>query len=166
MNRRYGRDFYLDLVETLRCKIPDFCLSMDVMAGFPGEEEPHFENTLSLIGKTRPIRVHAFPYSRREGTRAARFENLPESLLRERMRRLIQCSQEVIQREKSSFLGRTLDVLVEKKSRGGFLQGHTAHYLKVAFEGPEESIGKTVRVRLEEILEEEIRGVTEETTGG
>lgn len=48
MNRRYDADFYQALIQDLRQEIPDFCLSMDVMAGFPGEEETHFQNTLSL----------------------------------------------------------------------------------------------------------------------
>ena len=166
MNRRYDRNFYLDLIGTLRCEIPDFCLSMDVMAGFPGEEETHFKHTLSALRETRPIRVHAFPYSRRVGTRAARYENIPPERVRDRMKRLINFSKEIAWEEKQKFLGRTFPVLVEKKiSSGGLLEGHTAHYLKVSFQGPEADLGKSVPVKLTEMEGERLRGILEEIRG-
>ena len=162
MNRRYDRDFYIDLIQILRREIPDFCLSMDVMAGFPGEEEVHFENTLSLIRQTRPIRIHAFPYSRRVGTKAAQLQDLPAASLRERMNRLLHCSKEVAGEEKQRFLGRTFPVLIEQKiTSAGFLQGHTAHYLKVFLEGPRDWMGKSVSVKLDRIEADGIWGVAE-----
>jgi len=149
MNRRYGRSFYLDLVRELRDSVPDFCLSMDVMAGFPGEGEAHFQSTLDLLRETRPIRVHSFPYSRRPGTKAAALEDIPDSVLRERMGRLIAFSKEVATKEREKFLGRSLDVLLEKKSaRGKFYQGHTPHYLKVYLQVSSEWVGRPVRARM------------------
>jgi len=165
MNRRYDRAFYEGLIDRLRSEIPDFCLSMDVMAGFPGEEEPHFSNTLSLIEKTRPIRIHAFPYSPRPGTRAALWENIAPSLLKERMARLTHFSKEVIRREKQKFLGRVFPVLVEKKSSRGLYQGHTPHYLKVYFPAPGDLLGKTVPVRLIEVVAGDLLGVPESSLG-
>ncbi len=163
MNRRYPRDFYLDLVERLRREIPDFCLSMDVMAGFPGESETHFENTLSILRETQPIRVHVFPYSRREGTRAARFENLPALVLRNRMNRLIEFSKEITAREKQNFLGRKFPVLIEKKSsHDGSLEGHTPNYLKVRFRGPQDKIGESLPVKLTALEGDVLFGFCEE----
>ena len=162
MNRRYTRDFYETLLASLRQQIPDFCLSMDVMAGFPGEEERHFQNTLSLIQKTRPIRVHAFPYSRRPGTRAAVWEEVPASCLGERMKRLIAFSNDISRREKEKFLGRSFPVLVERaSSRRGFFQGHTAHYLKVYFQTSGEQVGRNVRVKLVGVMEDGLAGQVE-----
>ncbi|MBI4115049.1 MAG: tRNA (N(6)-L-threonylcarbamoyladenosine(37)-C(2))-methylthiotransferase MtaB [Candidatus Omnitrophica bacterium] len=159
MNRRYGRNFYLDLIGELRQEIPDFCLSMDVMIGFPGEEESHFENTLSLIKATSPIRIHAFPYSSRPGTRAARLENLPKRVIRERMQRFKVFSEEVVHKAKGRFLGRTFHVLVESKvSQGELYQGHTAHYLKVYFQASPEFLGKAVQVKLLEVTDDGILG--------
>lgn len=167
MNRRYGRDFYRDLIFRLRQTLPDFCLSMDVMAGFPGEEETHFQNTLSLLEETRPIRVHAFPYSRREGTRAAGYEDIPAGVLRERMDRLIAFSREVAQRERERFVGRTFPVLVEKKSsRGELYEGHTPHYLKVYFQTGPESIGRVVPVKMAAVTRDGFIGHSEGGTLG
>lgn len=165
MSRRYTREFYQTLVADLRREIPDFCLSLDVMAGFPGEEERHFQNTLSLIGETRPIRIHPFPYSRRPETRAALWENLSEVLIRERMKRLIEFSKRVAQQERQRFLGRSFPVLVEKSATeetGTLFQGHTPHYLKVYFQAQGSLIGKTVAVRLVGIKEEGLMGRPEE----
>jgi len=163
MNRRYDGPFYRDLVETLRREIPDFCLSMDVIAGFPGEDEPHFQNTLSLIDETRPIRVHAFPYSRRPGTRAASFDDLPPTLLRERMNRLLAFSGGVVRREKEKFIGARFSVLVETdRSSDGLLEGHTPHYLKVLFPGSRDEVGKSVPVRLVGLEENHLVGVRED----
>jgi threonylcarbamoyladenosine tRNA methylthiotransferase MtaB len=159
MNRRYGRAFYLNLITRLREAVPDFCLSMDVMAGFPGEEEKHFENTLSLLEATRPIRVHAFPYSRRPGTRAADWAGLSKALLRERMNKLLKVSNERIREERKRFLGRTLGVLVEKRSpKSGFYQGHTPHYLKIYFESSEAIVGETVSVRTTDLWQDGLVG--------
>lgn len=168
MNRRYGRRFYSGLIQRLRESIPDFCLSMDVMAGFPGEEEANFQNTLSLIDETRPIRVHAFPYSRRPGTSAARFPNLPAAVVRDRMNRLIEFSKVVTGREKEKFLGRSFPVLTESRSfREGFYQGHTAHYLKVSFPASGDWVlGRTFPVRLIEAAEDSLRGIFEEECVG
>lgn len=149
MRRRYGRAFYGDLIARLRQALPDFCLSMDVMAGFPGEDEIHFQNTLSLIEETRPIRVHAFPYSRRSGTRAACLEDLPPRVLRERMSRLFDFSKGVTVGEKERFVGRRFSVLVEKQSSSeGLYEGHTPHYLKVYFQAPSDCVGRSVPVEL------------------
>ncbi len=166
MNRRYDGPFYRDLVVTLRREIPDFCLSMDVMAGFPGEEELHFQNTLSLIDETRPIRVHAFPYSRRLGTRAASFDDLPQTLLRERMNRLLAFSGGVVRREKEKFIGGRFSVLVESDRSGdGRLEGHTPHYLKVLFPGSREEVGKSVSVKLVGMEENHLVGIREDGLG-
>ena len=163
MNRRYDRDFYQDLIRNLRETIADFCLSMDAMAGFPGEEEFHFQNTLALIEATRPIQIHAFPYSRRPGTRAARLNGLSEPVIRERMNRLIDFSEGVARRERTQFLGRSFPVLVEKKSsRGELYQGHTAHYLKVYFPAAPEFLGKTMQTRLLEVAGDGLIGNWEE----
>jgi threonylcarbamoyladenosine tRNA methylthiotransferase MtaB len=132
---------------------------MDVMAGFPGEEESHFENTLALIEETRPIRVHAFPYSRRSGTRAAGRGEFPRALVRERMNRLTSVLKSVAERERERFVNRTLPVLVENKSAHGELyQGHTPHYLKVYFEGLPERLGQTVSVRVLQVWRDGLIG--------
>lgn len=163
MNRRYQSSFYRELIRELRRNIPDFCLSLDVMVGFPGEEDAHFENTLRLLEEVRPIRVHVFPYSRRAGTLAARLVNVPASVLRNRMERILDFTKEIVCRERQRFLGRVVPVLVEKHSfASGLCQGHTPHYLKVYFKGSDALLGKTASVRLTEGVEDGLIGKPEE----
>jgi threonylcarbamoyladenosine tRNA methylthiotransferase MtaB len=149
MNRRYGRNFYRDLIARLRQAMPDFCLSLDVMAGFAGETEDQFQNTANLLSEIKPLKCHVFPYSRREGTKAARLADLPPQLIKERARRLIQLGQELSVEVRAPFLGRQLPVLIESyHSKTQMLQGLTPHYLKVNFPGSEEQIGQIIPVTL------------------
>ncbi|HTL47274.1 MAG TPA: tRNA (N(6)-L-threonylcarbamoyladenosine(37)-C(2))-methylthiotransferase MtaB [Verrucomicrobiae bacterium] len=148
MNRRYGRDFYIDLVRELKAKLTDFSLTLDVMAGFPGETEESFENTRALLRDVRPLKCHVFPYSRRDGTRAAAYSDLPPATVHERVKFLIALGEELGRRERLAYVGRTFPVLVEKKAAGGLVQGLTPHYLKVFFQGREENVGSIVPVEL------------------
>ena len=150
MNRRYNRAFYIDLVARLKASIRDFSLTLDVMAGFPGETQEAFQNTLKLLYEVQPLKCHVFPYSPREGTRSFRFADVvsPE-VIRNRVRELIVAGEALGRAERMRYAGRMFPVLVEKKlERGGFVQGLTHHYLKVCFQGNQSDIGTTVPVEL------------------
>jgi threonylcarbamoyladenosine tRNA methylthiotransferase MtaB len=150
MNRRYDRDYYRDLITRLRTALPDFALTLDVMAGFVGETHPQFENTVALLQEVNPLKCHVFPYSPREGTRAARFEGeLPPEVVRERVQQLMALGEDLGRRYREPYIGRTLPVLVEgKQGPGGLVQGHTANFLKVCFQGNELMRHKIVPVQL------------------
>ena len=149
MNRRYTRSFYLDLIHRLKSAMPDFSLTLDVMAGFPAETEAQFQNTLDLLGQVKPLHAHVFPYSRREGTRAAGFGDLPVELIRRRVNALIQVSDRIGAEIRRPYIGRTVQVLAEeRKKRSGLLSGFTSNYLKVCFQGNPEWIGEMIPVEL------------------
>jgi threonylcarbamoyladenosine tRNA methylthiotransferase MtaB len=150
MNRRYGRAFYIDLVARLKSEIPDFCLTLDVMAGFPGEREEHFQNTVRLLEEVRPLKCHVFPYSAREGTRAYRFEEETEDQIKhERVEFLTALSDRLGAQERRRFLGRSLPVQVEVQPKSeGMLAGLSSNYLKVYFEGPAVWTGSRQNVEL------------------
>ncbi|MBI3307304.1 MAG: tRNA (N(6)-L-threonylcarbamoyladenosine(37)-C(2))-methylthiotransferase MtaB [Candidatus Omnitrophica bacterium] len=149
MNRRYPRAFYRDLIFRLKSAMPDFSLTLDVMAGFPGEEEIHFQNTVDLLKEINPLKCHVFPYSRREGTRAAQLNDCAPQIIRDRVERLIRLGEDLGHEIRRRYEGKTLPVLVEKKlENSGLIQGLTPNYLKVYFEGNEEDIGKIFPVEL------------------
>jgi threonylcarbamoyladenosine tRNA methylthiotransferase MtaB len=165
MNRRYDSRFYGDLIERLRSEVPDFNLTMDVIAGFPGEDDGCFENTVRLLEKVRPLKCHIFPFSRREGTRAAGFcDGVSPAVVRERIRFLSAWEKKQGLEVMKSYTGREFPVLVEgmKKQNGPGgkvlpahcpdgekpLTGHTPNFMKVTFRGKEAWSGKVVRVRL------------------
>lgn len=150
MNRRHSRGFYIDLIARLRDALPDFELSMDVMAGFAGESEKAFENSMDLLRIVKPLKTHVFPYSPREGTRAALLdEHWPVELIRARVKEMIRLGEALAARRRSHYVGRTMDVLVEHPIKdSGLVQGHTANYLKVCFQANESVIGKIIPVEL------------------
>ena len=135
MDRRYTREEYRDVVLELKERIPDFEFSADVMAGFPGETEAQFANTLELLEILRPLKTHVFPYSRREGTRAAEWADLPAQAVRDRVRRLMKLAERISGRVRSRYLGRTLEILAEHLNETtGVSEGFTPNFLKIFFE--------------------------------
>jgi len=150
MNRRYARDFYIDLIARLKSALPDFSLTLDVMAGFPGETEEFFSNTVDLLKQVRPLKCHVFPYSERQGTRASRFEGaISTEAARARVRSLISLGDDLGRTEREHYLGRIMSVLVEKKiAESGLVQGLTSNYLKVVFQAEDSTIGRIFPVEL------------------
>ena len=160
MNRRYTRENYRDVILELKSRIPDFEFSMDVMAGFPGETEAQFKNTLDLLEETRPLKSHVFPYSRREGTRAADWGLLPLQEVRERVRRLMELAERISFEVRSRYLGRSFEILAEHANeKTGITEGFTPNYLKVFFEYPGNKQGCIIPFKLTELFEEGIRGI-------
>lgn len=167
MNRRHTRAFYIDLIARLRGELPEFELSMDVMAGFAGETEEAFQNSLDLLRIVKPVRAHVFPYSPREGTRAADLDgHLPIELIRARVKQMIAMGHQIATERRRLYLGRTMDVLVEQSIKdSGLVQGHTSNYIKVCFQADESSIGQIVPVEFLETESDMILGRAAALTG-
>jgi threonylcarbamoyladenosine tRNA methylthiotransferase MtaB len=131
MGRGYTVADYLSRVKIARDLCPDISIGTDVLLGFPGEDQEAFENTLRTIKEIRPAYVHAFPYSPREGTRAAKMENRPQkSIARERVRTVRALGQELSDLFKTSQIGKTREIVVEER-RNDCLHGLTDNYLPV-----------------------------------
>lgn len=132
MNRKYTRQIFIDTVEKMVKKNPDFTFTTDVIVGFPGETESDFEETLELVEKVKFAKVHMFPYSPRKKTRAALYPNrvLPE-VMKERKQRLLRLAEKTGFELRERFIGRKMEVLLENETKPGFLSGHTANFLRV-----------------------------------
>ena len=160
MKRGYTKEFYLELIEKIESRVNDFCLGMDVMAGFPGEDEKAFEETLEVVKKTKPLRVHIFPFSRREGTLAAQYHDwVNPKVIRERVTLLSELASKVTAERKEDFIGRTLNVLIEEyhKPTQAF-RGHTTHYLPVMVQSSKDLINQEVEVEIEELSGDYLMG--------
>ena len=126
MAREYTRDYYLDRVRRVREFLPDATISTDLIAGFPGETEEDFEETLSLYREVAYDFAYMFIYSEREGTPAAiHFEDVPREVKVERLGRLIELSKEISLERNRKWVGREVEVLIKGKAEEGFSQGHT-----------------------------------------
>lgn len=132
MNRRYTRRQYLEACALIYEYFPDAAITTDIIVGFPTETEEDFKESLSIVEEAGFARVHAFPYSSRPGTVAAKKKQLPAEVKRERMTRMLACAQRAEERYLARFAGRTLTALFEEDG------GYTANYIRVYADGARE----------------------------
>jgi len=150
MKRPYRRKDYFNIVDHLKKVIPDMAISTDIMVGFPGETTEMFNNTTAFIEKVRPMRMHIFPFSKRNGTEAGRYkDNVTPGLKRDREKKLSLLAAQLSQEFIDKFIGKEIDVLVEdKREKEGNLQGYSDRYIKVSINGPDSLKNKIIQCRL------------------
>ena len=96
MNRKYLKDYYKNKIDTIRMIRPGISITTDVIVGFPGETEELFQETLDFVKEIEFSKVHVFPYSRRQGTKADLMDGqIPENIKKERVKRLIELSNQL-----------------------------------------------------------------------
>jgi len=163
MRRKYTTEEYAAKIAYIRRAMPDVAITTDVIAGFPGETDAHFENGFRFIEQIGFAELHVFPYSKRSGTPAARMDGqVDEDVKRERVHRLIELSERMQAAYASRWVGREVDVIPEREAKGregqGLLSGHSDNYLHVVFDGDPSMIGGICRVRITSAEEGECRG--------
>ncbi len=156
MNRPYGRRQFAEIITACAARLPEAAIGVDVMVGFPGEDEAAFNNTRQLLVGLPISYLHVFPYSRRPGTRAAALpEQVPGRIKDQRAALLRELDREKRQEFYSRHLGQTRPVLVEKPlKREGLLSGHTDNYIPVRFAGTTALVNTVVAVTLVERRED------------
>ncbi|MBQ3055054.1 MAG: tRNA (N(6)-L-threonylcarbamoyladenosine(37)-C(2))-methylthiotransferase MtaB [Oscillospiraceae bacterium] len=131
MNRKYDMERYETSVRLLRDTWENCAVTTDLICGFPGETEEEFAETLSSIERIGFSAMHIFPYSKREGTRAAKMLNqVPKYEKEARTKRAGAAASAARKRYLNSFVGKTVSVLFEEESDGVW-QGHNKEYLLV-----------------------------------
>lgn len=152
MLRRYTREEYLEKVALLRELMPDIALTTDLIVGFPGEGEVDFEETLELVRTVRFDDAYTFKYSPRDGTPSTRMPEawrVADEVAQTRLERLIELVRSIAAEKNLTEVGKTVEVLVEKRARRGeLLQARTEGNKAVLIEGPETWIGRYMRVAL------------------
>jgi threonylcarbamoyladenosine tRNA methylthiotransferase MtaB len=142
MARRCKTADFTRLVEQARAQIADFNLTTDVIAGFPGESEADWQQTIDYIAATGFGHLHIFPYSPRSGTRAAQMpEQLDRAVKRQRVAELHELAGTMKKQTMERYLNRTFPILWESKTtfRGAErfrYWGYTPNYLRVAVDVP------------------------------
>jgi tRNA-2-methylthio-N6-dimethylallyladenosine synthase len=151
MNRRYGRDAYLGLVERMKAAIPGLSLSTDILVGFPGETEADLELTLDLMGRVGFSYSYMYHYNPREGTPAATMPGrISEKVKRDRLSRVIELQKLHTRSQMESRLGSVEEVLIEgpSKRKASELLARTARDEMVVFPAAASRLGSFARVRL------------------
>lgn len=135
MNRHYSADEYLTSVNLLKKYYDRPGITTDIIVGFPGESDEEFEETAAFVKKVGFLKVHVFPYSKRDGTYAAKMsEQVAPEIKKRREDRLIAICEEVAKEYMDSFNGDSERVLLEEeiKGREDYILGHTDRYIEVA----------------------------------
>ena len=156
MNRRYTAEEYEKRCDILRRFFSRPALTTDVITGFPGETEEEFAQSRAFVEKIDFYETHIFPYSKREGTKAAVMpDQIPETVKKERSQILIELGRKHQQEFMETFLGETKEVLFEEQQEidgKQYWTGHTMEYLKVAILSEENLSNRLLKVNLTEIL--------------
>lgn len=150
MGRHYSATYFRELIAKVAKVLPDAFIGVDVIAGFPGETEAEFAETVNLLEYLPVADLHVFPYSSRPGTKATGMAGqLPPQLIKERAARL----RAVAEQKKREFLrrqaGRTLEVLVQGFNKNtSICNGLSRNYVAVTFAGESELVNREVPVNV------------------
>lgn len=143
MKRRHSREQAIELANRLRRIRPDLALGADIIAGFPTETETAFENSLRLVEECNIAFLHAFPYSPRPGTPAARMPQLARSVVKARAAALRAAGQAALNRHLDQKIGSETDVLIERET-----SGRLADFTPVQFDQISAEAGRPIRARI------------------
>lgn len=136
MDRKYDLKFYKDRIEKIRKMIKDISITTDLIVGFPNEDEKDMEDTLKFIKEIKFTKIHTFPYSKREGTKAASMENqIDETIKRKRVKTVLELSDQLEQDFYQSKLNKTEELIIEQ-TKDGKSYGYTSNYIKVEINSP------------------------------
>lgn len=161
MNRRYTVEKYLETVEYIRKKSPDFSLTTDLIVGFPNETDDEFNSTLDLIKKVKYDNIYSFIYSRRTGTKASEIvDTISETVKGKRMRELLEVQREISTENYKRFIGRKMRVLVDSvsKKREGYVTGKSDEFIIVEFKGDKSLIGQFVETEITDAMNWAVTG--------
>ena len=160
MNRGYTREEYVEKAQMILDRMPGSVLSTDLIVGFPGETEEHFQDTLSLLDAVPFEMIYSFKYSPRPFTKAARFENqVSEKKKSDRLARLNQKHIRFAFSRSQGYKDQVLEVLVEKRDdKTGYLSGRSSQNKLVHFYGSKHLKGKTVSVKVQKTYPQVLYG--------
>ncbi len=151
MHRGYTQEEYTKIVDYACSRLPDLCLMSDILVGFPGEQEEHFDNLLAYLERTPFAKLHVFPYSDRAGTAASKFESkVSPEVKKARKEPLLAYSERVWNDYATRFIGRLVEVIGEQYDPELHeVQGTSMEYLPVVVSGGPALQGKKFQARIE-----------------
>jgi len=157
MKRRYLSSLYQERVEWIKTKMPDACIGVDVIVGYPGETEEAFLETYHFINNLPISYLHVFAYSERPNTEAVNLEGVvPQEVRVKRSKMLRALSVKKRRAFYESQLGKTVEVLFEGENKKGYITGFSKNYVKVRAPWNPEWINTVKKVKLNLIDEEGI----------
>ena len=157
MNRHYDTAEFARLIERVETEVPGIAVSTDIIVGFPGETEALFAESLAFVEQMNFARMHVFPYSRREGTPAARMDGqVPENIKKERVHRMETLAERKAAEFHAAFIGHTAEVLFETQ-QDGVWNGLTGNYIR-AYTDATEINGEIASLRFTKLYRDGLWG--------
>lgn len=149
MNRKYTTEEYKKSVELLRKYFDNPAIATDIMVGFPGETEEEFNSSLEFVKEIRLADAHVFAYSNRKGTKADKFENqIPKHIKEERSKIMSDAVGKLNREYIAEHVGKTADVLIERKIRENTYEGHMTNYIKVHVKSDKDISKQILKVKI------------------
>jgi threonylcarbamoyladenosine tRNA methylthiotransferase MtaB len=134
MKRRYQRELYSDRISKIKSLMPDCCIGVDVIVGFPGETEEEFLDTYNFVNGLDVSYLHVFTYSERDNTEAILMENPVPIVERKRRNKMLRIlSAKKLRAFYETQKGKELSVIFESENKNGFMFGFTQNYVKVKY---------------------------------
>jgi tRNA-2-methylthio-N6-dimethylallyladenosine synthase len=149
MNRKYTREYYIDLIKKIRAERPEIAIGTDFIVGFCGETDEQFQNTLDLYRQCDfDISFHSM-YSERSGTAASKAfkDDVPREIKKQRWEAIQNLMEEITERKNRKFLGQTVSVLVEK-CEDGVCSGNSSEMKLTQFKGDSSLVGQVIKVKI------------------
>lgn len=155
MKRRYLRGLYAERVDRIRDKMPNACIGVDVIVGFPGETDELFLESYNFLNELNINYLHVFTYSERPNTEAATMQGVVPLKVRHKRSKMLRVLSAKKRRQfYESQLDGTFEVLFEGENKEGYIHGFTENYVKVKTHWDPSLVNKTAQVKLTEIDED------------
>jgi MiaB-like tRNA modifying enzyme len=148
MRRGHNISQYMDIVSKFKKEIPDLTLAVDIIVGYPTENDEDFDLTVNLLKEIKPSLIHLSKYQHRKGAISSSLKEIPHDVMKKRSKYLSQIKSEITEEENKHLVGTNQKVLVvEEGSKGGFI-AKTDSYIPVIVEDAE--LGSFVDVKITE----------------
>ena len=130
MNRKYDLKYFFNKIKEIRNIRKGISITTDIIVGFPEETDEMFNKTLENSKLLKFSKIHVFPYSRRNGTKASKMKDVDSKIKTERVHKLLELSNNLEKKYNLNFNNKEVDVLIEEV-KDGISIGHTSNYLRV-----------------------------------
>ena len=161
MKRGYTKEWFLNRAAKLRALVPNLRITTDIIVAFPGETQEDFEDTLDVVNQVRFNQIFNFKYSPRPGTEALNFADIevPDEIGSARLIELIELHKKHLVEIMDTYVGDTMNVLIESLKPNGEVCGFTDNFLQVFTKGSDELLGQFVNIKITEASRTSLKGV-------
>ena len=158
MRRSYSTKDFAMLTARLVKEVPEISIGTDLIVGFPGETDKHFDETINFIQSQPFSKIHVFPFSARQGTIAATLPNqIPSQIKKSRAGRALEISRAKSELFNERFIGETVEIIAET-SADGLVDGLTKNYVRVYVPDKNIRLGEVITVKVEKIFKDGVKG--------